>query len=119
MSAKRSPPCFSETEGAIHRLGKQRHHRIKRERLAPIGNRAGSLFLDQNPVWWVLFTLSKSAAPLAMVAEQAGGLATTGMQSIMDVEPESLHMRVPLIIGSKDDVNEYLGFVSSESVPAK
>ena len=37
----------------------------------------------------------------------------------MDVEPESLHMRVPLIIGSKDDVNEYLGFVSSESVPAK
>ena len=44
------------------------------------------------------------ANPLAMVVEQAGGKASTGMMRIMDVEPKSLHQRVPLLIGSKDDV---------------
>ena len=44
------------------------------------------------------------AAPLAMVAEQAGGLATDGKSPILDVEPHALHQRVPLIIGSKQDV---------------
>ena len=77
----------------------------------------GGIFLYPGPK--AKLRLLYEAAPLAMVAEQAGGLATTGTQSIMDVEPESLHMRVPLIIGSKDDVNEYKGFVSRESVPAK
>ncbi len=77
----------------------------------------GGIFLYPGPK--AKLRLLYEAAPLAMVAEQAGGLATTGTQSIMDVEPESLHMRVPLIIGSKDDVNEYMGFVSRESVSAK
>ncbi len=77
----------------------------------------GGIFLYPGPK--AKLRLLYEAAPLAMVAEQAGGLATTGTQSIMDVEPESLHMRVPLIIGSKDDVNEYMGFVNRESVPAK
>ena len=44
------------------------------------------------------------AVPLAMVAEQAGGLATDGKSSILDIEPMALHQRVPLIIGSKQDV---------------
>jgi fructose-1,6-bisphosphatase I len=44
------------------------------------------------------------AVPLAMVAEQAGGLATDGKSSILDIEPLTLHQRVPLIIGSKQDV---------------
>ncbi len=77
----------------------------------------GGIFLYPGPK--AKLRLLYEAAPLAMVAEQAGGLATTGTQSIMDLEPESLHMRVPLIIGSKDDVNEYKGFVNRESVPAK
>jgi len=46
------------------------------------------------------------AAPLAFLAEQAGGRAITDDgREIMDIEPESLHQRVPLIIGSKDDVD--------------
>ena len=45
------------------------------------------------------------ANPLAMVVEQAGGKATTGTQRILDVEPKALHQRVPLIIGSADDVS--------------
>jgi fructose-1,6-bisphosphatase I len=44
------------------------------------------------------------ANPLAMVVEQAGGKASTGMMRILDIEPKSLHQRVPLLIGSKDDV---------------
>ena len=46
------------------------------------------------------------AAPLAMIVEQAGGRAITDDgRNILDIEPESLHQRVPLIIGSKEDVD--------------
>jgi fructose-1,6-bisphosphatase I len=47
------------------------------------------------------------AAPLAMLIEQAGGRAITddGV-NILDIMPDSLHQRVPLIIGSKPDVEE-------------
>ncbi|RMD82675.1 MAG: class 1 fructose-bisphosphatase [Candidatus Dadabacteria bacterium] len=50
------------------------------------------------------------AAPLAMIAEQAGGMATDGERPISEIEPETLHQRVPLIIGSEEDVREYLAF---------
>jgi fructose-1,6-bisphosphatase I len=46
------------------------------------------------------------ANPMAMVIEQAGGKASTGTQRILDVHPNTLHQRVPLIIGSRDDVSE-------------
>ncbi len=44
------------------------------------------------------------AAPLAMIIEQAGGLATDGINNILDIEPQELHQRTPLFIGSKTDV---------------
>jgi fructose-1,6-bisphosphatase I len=44
------------------------------------------------------------SAPLAFLVEQAGGRASTGTQEIMDVIPDKLHARTPLIIGSKEDV---------------
>jgi fructose-1,6-bisphosphatase I len=44
------------------------------------------------------------SAPLAFLMEQAGGRASTGTQEIMDVLPEKIHTRTPLIIGSKEDV---------------
>jgi fructose-1,6-bisphosphatase I len=44
------------------------------------------------------------AAPLALLCQQAGGYASDGARSILDIEPESLHQRTPLFIGSKDDV---------------
>lgn len=46
------------------------------------------------------------ANPMALVVEQAGGRASTGLKRILDVEPKKLHQRVPLIIGSRDDVAE-------------
>ncbi|MBW4516065.1 MAG: class 1 fructose-bisphosphatase [Timaviella obliquedivisa GSE-PSE-MK23-08B] len=44
------------------------------------------------------------SAPMAYLIEQAGGRATTGRQEIMDVIPEKIHARSPLIIGSREDV---------------
>jgi fructose-1,6-bisphosphatase I len=44
------------------------------------------------------------SAPLAFLIEQAGGRASTGTQNILDVIPDRLHTRTPLIIGSKEDV---------------
>jgi fructose-1,6-bisphosphatase I len=46
------------------------------------------------------------ANPLAWVVEQAGGRASTGTMRILQVEAKQLHQRVPLIIGSMDDVLE-------------
>ena len=39
-----------------------------------------------------------------IVAEQAGGSASNGSSRILDIVPEKLHQRTPLIIGSRDDV---------------
>jgi fructose-1,6-bisphosphatase I len=44
------------------------------------------------------------AAPLGFVMEVAGGKASTGVTRILDVQPTSYHQRVPLIIGSAEDV---------------
>jgi fructose-1,6-bisphosphatase I len=53
------------------------------------------------------------AAPLAMLIEQAGGRAITDDgRNILDIEAEDLHQRVPLIIGSKLDVDEAEEFLS-------
>ncbi len=56
------------------------------------------------------------AAPLAMVAEHAGGLATDGWRPILDIRPVTLHQRVPLVIGSKQDV-EFTSRVLREEQP--
>ncbi len=55
------------------------------------------------------------AAPLAMIAEQAGGLAITDDgRRILDIVPERLHQRVPLIIGSKAEVEMAEKFLRGE-----
>ena len=44
------------------------------------------------------------ANPLAFICEQAGGAACDGGKRILDVQPDELHQRTPLYIGSKKDV---------------
>ena len=41
---------------------------------------------------------------MSMLMEQAGGAATTGRVRILDIQPTELHQRVPVIIGSKNEV---------------
>ena len=53
-------------------------------------------------------------APLAFVAEQAGGAASDGARRIMDVAPTSLHQRTPLFLGSPDDVRECEAFIQEK-----
>jgi len=49
--------------------------------------------------------------PLAFLAEQAGGLATTGRQRILDIKPERLHQRVPFFVGSKKMVEKAMSYL--------
>jgi fructose-1,6-bisphosphatase I len=51
------------------------------------------------------------AAPLAFIAERAGGAASDGERRILDIVPETLHERTPLILGSPEDVRECEEFV--------
>lgn len=44
--------------------------------------------------------------PMAFIVEQAGGRATDGRQRVLDIQPDSLHQRVPCFIGSEDDVRD-------------
>ena len=46
------------------------------------------------------------ANPLAFIAEQAGGMAIDGKQRILDIQPQGIHQRTPLVIGSRTEVEE-------------
>lgn len=48
--------------------------------------------------------------PMSMIMEQAGGIGHSGQQNILDIEPESLHQRVPILIGSKNMVDKVLSY---------
>lgn len=50
------------------------------------------------------------ASPMAFIVEQAGGLASTGRQRIMDILPDQLHQRVPVIMGSRDEVQRLMDY---------
>jgi len=58
------------------------------------------------------------AAPLAFVVEQAGGRATDGCRSILDIVPEDLHQKTPLVIGSRDDVAFAARVIGAEAAVA-
>jgi fructose-1,6-bisphosphatase I len=49
--------------------------------------------------------------PMAFIVEQAGGIATTGHERIMDIQPTELHQRVPVIMGSKNMVGKVLEMI--------
>ncbi|MBT3209573.1 MAG: class 1 fructose-bisphosphatase [Bacteroidetes bacterium] len=49
--------------------------------------------------------------PIAFICEQAGGKASDGKRSIMDIKPESIHQRVPYFIGNKDMVERVEDFM--------
>lgn len=54
------------------------------------------------------------AGPLAKIFEQAGGAATDGFERILDKQPEGLHDRTPLVLGSVQEVETYRRFVAEE-----
>ena len=68
----------------------------------------GGVFLDptdsKDPTTPGRLRLMYEANPIAFIVEQAGGVASTGRQRLMDVTPTSLHQRMPLIFGSRHEV---------------
>ena len=42
--------------------------------------------------------------PISFIVEQAGGVASTGRERVMEIQPASLHQRVPLILGSRNEI---------------
>lgn len=54
------------------------------------------------------------ANPLAFLIKNAGGLATDGQTDILEIVPESLHQKTPLIIGSKFEVETFIKFMKRE-----
>jgi len=50
------------------------------------------------------------ANPMGMLIEQAGGMAHTGLVSILDIAPDNLHQRVPVLMGSKQEVQRVINY---------
>lgn len=50
------------------------------------------------------------ANPMSFIIEQAGGAASTGRERIMEVQPTKLHQRIPVILGSKADVDRVVAY---------
>lgn len=44
------------------------------------------------------------ANPMSLIVEQAGGLSSTGRQRILEIQPEGLHQRVPVMLGSRQEI---------------
>jgi fructose-1,6-bisphosphatase I len=50
------------------------------------------------------------ANPMSLIVEQAGGMSTTGNERIMEIQPNGLHQRVPVILGSKNEVERLVSY---------
>jgi len=54
--------------------------------------------------------LMYEANPMSMIVEQAGGVSHTGYERIMEMQPNDIHQRVPVILGSKNEVELLVGY---------
>jgi fructose-1,6-bisphosphatase I len=50
------------------------------------------------------------ANPMALLIEKAGGEAWTDSEKILDIQPQKIHQRVPVILGSANEVNTCIGY---------
>ncbi len=56
--------------------------------------------------------LMYEANPMSFIVEQAGGGATTGVQRVLEVNPTGIHQRVPIMLGSKNEIDRIAGYHS-------
>jgi fructose-1,6-bisphosphatase I len=50
------------------------------------------------------------ANPMAFIIEQAGGACSSGRERILDIKPTGIHQRVPLVLGSKNEVERIVAY---------
>jgi len=87
----------------------------------------GGLFMyprdSKDPAKPGRLRLMYEANPMAMIMEQAGGAASTGRGRILDIAPEGIHQRVPVILGSRSEVERlaryHAEYDAGEDVPFK
>jgi fructose-1,6-bisphosphatase I len=74
----------------------------------------GGLFMyprdSRDPSMPGKLRLMYEANPMSFIVEQAGGASTDGQQRILDIQPTSLHQRVPVFLGSKEEVERVTGY---------
>jgi fructose-1,6-bisphosphatase I len=78
----------------------------------------GGIFMypldTRNPAKPAKLRLMYEANPMAFIIEQAGGLCSTGRERILDIKPSDIHQRVPLILGSREEVERVVGYHSAQ-----
>lgn len=62
--------------------------------------------------------LMYEANPMSFIVEQAGGASSTGRERIMEIAPRDLHQRVPVILGSKNEVERVVGYHAETAAEA-
>ncbi len=65
---------------------------------------------NKNPAKPHKLRLMYEANPMGFLVEQAGGIASTGYERIMEIEPSEIHQRVAVVLGSKNEVNTCLEY---------
>jgi fructose-1,6-bisphosphatase I len=74
----------------------------------------GGIFMypydTKNPAMEGRLRLLYEANPMAFIVEQAGGACSTGRQRMLDVQPKDIHQRVPVILGSKREVERVAAY---------
>ena len=62
--------------------------------------------------------LMYEANPMSMIVEAAGGMSITGTERILEIRPEGIHQRVPVILGSKEEVERVAQYHSEAAAAA-
>jgi len=74
----------------------------------------GGVFLypldNRDPNKPAKLRLMYEANPMAFIVEQAGGVCSTGRERIMEIKPSGIHQRVPVILGSKKEVERIVAY---------
>lgn len=74
----------------------------------------GGVFLypfdSRDPSKPAKLRLMYEANPVAFIIEQAGGACSTGRERILDIKPTGLHQRVPVVLGSKNEVDRIVAY---------
>ncbi|MEQ1558852.1 MAG: class 1 fructose-bisphosphatase [Methyloglobulus sp.] len=105
--------CLQGTEGP---LGKNYNMRWIASLVAEVYRilTRGGIFMypldTRNPAKPAKLRLMYEANPMAFIIEQAGGVCSTGRERILGIKPTDIHQRVPLILGSKQEVERVVGY---------
>ena len=67
-----------------------------------------NMFWCEHAVLVFQLRLLYECNPMAYVIEKAGGMATTGKETVLDIVPTDIHQKSPIILGSPEDVTEFL-----------